>query len=1119
MIKFRTPAQWLIVLALIAFPTVSQADTVSNAITHLEHLTGTSVSEPSPSSMAAQLHFGSELAAHYQKSHPEFTHLINQASRILEKATPDNYSSAVHQAYDILQPMEPAAKSYTLYLIGHAHIDMDWLWPWSETVQACHDTFASALHFMQEFPQFHFSQSQVSAYVAMQDHHPSIFAGIRNAVKRGQWEVTAGMWDESDSNMASGEALFRTALYSTRYTEKELGVRSRIVWLPDNFGHAWTLPDIMSRCGFKYFYFCRCRPGPLVFNWEGPGGGKLLAVLNTGWYNETIDNGIADRVFQMQDEDGVKAGLVVYGVGDHGGGPTLQDIQRATDMQKRPIWPRIVFTSAQHADAKIAAEMAKLHRKPVTVDKELNFTFQGCYTTHADIKHMNRVMEYTLPDCETISVLNSLLNGHPYPNKVYEDAWRATCFNQFHDILCGSAIHSSYAYSIGLAEAGLQNSESARGTAMQDIAGQVNTTAFHKPLLVFNSMTWPRRDILKLPVDFPSNVIADNEGRLYPVQNTSDGERLAVVPLPATGYSTFDLKPAVRRLVSSKPGVTIHNWVMENAYLRVRIDPQTGTIVSLYDKALHRELVPSGQNFGVLQALHEGPNGMSAWDIGPILGTTPLIKPLSVKVLERGPVRVMVAATYHYDVSDFTQRISLVAGEPRVYFRTNVNWQERGNGQYGGTMLKVAFPMAIRNPRATYEIPFGSIQRPTDGSEVPSQKWMDLSEYPHPLITPPTRQLELNLSSLFTANGITTRSNPTAGSFDVMNAPGFSFPRSEMPPPGSQVHYNGIEWKFPNYAKETNNYLACAGQTIKVNNAPGTTVHLLGAGVMGSQSGEFILRYSDGSTSTAFADFGDWVVGGGNDQPVITTDHRNVGGGIDNNRAHIGTITLFGVPGKRLAAIQLPYSPNIHLVAITVSNSVHNPKAGQAAFGIAILNRDKYGCDTKNNVMRLTLLRSPYNPDPAPDVGHQVIRYAAQPHAGSWKDAGIVRAAYDYDTPVSTIETTAHRGRMPAAFSWLNVSAPNVVISAIKKSEVGNDLIVRLYETAGRPAHVRLNIGFPVVWAKECNGLERPLKDGRRIVTTAHSLLFTVKPHDIVTLRIGIRGGFTSAKLNAIAMR
>ncbi len=130
-----------------------------------------------------------------------------------------------------------------------------------------------------------------------------------------------------------------------------------------------------------------------------------------------------------------------------------------------------------------------------------------------------------------------------------------------------------------------------------------------------------------------------------------------------------------------------------------------------------------------------------------------------------------------------------------------------------------------------------------------------------------------------------------------------------------------------------------------------------------------------------------------------------------------------------------------------------------------------------------------------------------------------MRAAYDYDTPVPTVETTAHRGRMPASFSWLNVSAPNVVISAIKKSEVGNDLIVRLYETAGRPAHVRLNIGFPVVWAKECNGLERPLKHGRRIVATAHSLLFTVKPHDIVTLRIGIRGGFTKARLSAIALR
>ncbi|MGB9694036.1 MAG: hypothetical protein ACPLYF_04260, partial [Fervidobacterium sp.] len=292
----------------------------------------------------------------------------------------------IEKARSKLSVLSQKAKEFRVHLVAHAHIDMNWLWPWEDTVETIKSTFSTMVNLMDKYPDFRFSQSQAVTYKVVEEEFPELFEKISEYVKNGNWEITASMWVESDLNMVGTEALVRQFLLAKNYIKEKFGVEPKICWEPDTFGHIWTLPQVLQKTGVRYYYFMRCNKGYPLFWWEGPDGSKVLAF--TSIYNNFVTpKNIVDLAEELYNRYGLKTSMFVYGVGDHGGGATIEDIEAAYEIQKKPTLPSVFFSSAQKFFEEIEKQANEI-KIPVVKD-ELNFTFDGCYTTHSDIKRYN----------------------------------------------------------------------------------------------------------------------------------------------------------------------------------------------------------------------------------------------------------------------------------------------------------------------------------------------------------------------------------------------------------------------------------------------------------------------------------------------------------------------------------------------------------------------------------------------------------------------------------------------------------------------------------------------------------------------------------------------------------
>ena len=793
------------------------------------------------------------------------------------------------------QSGEPNPSDITVYLVGHAHIDMNWLWLWPETVDVCKNTFSTALKLMDEFPDFVFSQSQAVTYLTMQENYPDIFARIKEAVKRGQWEITASTWTEGDLNMSSGESIVRSILYTKRYIREQFGFEPVVCWEPDTFGHPWTMPQILSKSGIKYYYHMPCNgPAPLYW-WQSPDGSRVLA-FSFGSYNSDIsEKDVLNDAISFARATGVNNYMRVYGVGDHGGGPTRAMLQEALRLQKLENYPRLRFSTCQAYFDLVAANANKY---PVH-NGELNTVFEGCYTTHADIKRWNRECESLIPCAEKLSAIAMQFGGQ-YPADEFVNCWRNTCFNQFHDLLCGSAIHDSYKMSKDLYEEAIAKAQAAADQSIELLMSRICTDGPGIPIVVFNPLAWTRTDVVEVPSPFAGEDISvsvvDEAGRVTSGQNVGEKLVFTARDVPSLGYKVFW---AEKSGAETKITVKCSKNSIENEFFKVTIDPASGTISELYDKTSKRSVFASGAKAGTLQVLWEEPHGMSAWNIGKIVKTEDLTKASEVKTSCSGPVRAAISIRHDFAKSQFLQEIMVHNGVPRIDVKLTCDWQEIGSNKSPSPMIKVAFPVGISSPRAAFEIPYGYIERPTNGAEVPAQKWVDLS------------------------------------------------------------------------------------------------------------------------------------------------DDR---------------------------------------------------------YGVGLLNNCKYGFDVTGNVMRMTLLRSSYEPDPVPDVGvHQVV-YSIYPHRGNWNVANTVRRGYELNEPLIARVTERHAGTMPKSKSFVWVSEPNVILTALKRSEDGDGIILRVYESHGKPCEVRMALGFDVDEVVETDLMERPIGAPTQVNNNRFS--FRIGKHEIKTFKL-----------------
>lgn len=612
------------------------------------------------------------------------------------------------QARAILQP-ELAKRngdvSLTISAIGHAHIDLAWLWPLRETIRKGARTFSTALYMMDRYPDYIFGASQPQLYAWIKQYYPVLYHRVKQRIAEGRWEAQGAMWVEADTNVSGGEALVRQLLYGKRFFRQEFGQDIRVLWLPDVFGYSGALPQLLRKSGVDYFMTIKLswsehnRFPHHTFHWEGIDGSRVLAHMPPeGTYNssaapraimkaesEYLDKGVSDRC------------LTLFGIGDGGGGPGEEHLERLVREKDlaglAPVQqePAIDFFRRLEKDA---------HRYATWYGELYLEKHQGTFTTQARSKRFNRKIELALRDLEFASTLAMLVAGAHYPQAELDEIWQEVLLYQFHDILPGSSIGRVYAESLQRYAALLERVQTLTAEAYRAIAAVAPAAQVAHPLLVLNSLSWDRREWRKT---------AGGWVQIY---------------APAMGYAVVDC--AVQQSAELAAGhLTATPARLENDLLCVTIAAD-GSISSVYDKEHRREALSGPGN---VLAVYQDTG--DAWDFPMSYSTTP---PQRFTLMQTqahidGPEAV-VTQTYAFGNSRLTQQLVLTLGSRRLEFSTEVDWRENGK------MLRTSFPVQVFTRTATCEIQFGNIQRPTHANtswdaakfEVPAHKWVDLSQ-------------------------------------------------------------------------------------------------------------------------------------------------------------------------------------------------------------------------------------------------------------------------------------------------------------------------------------------------------------------------------------------------------
>jgi alpha-mannosidase len=674
----------------------------------------------------------------------------------------------------------------TIHVVGHAHMDMNWLWTYSETMQMCNDNLRQAVAFMNEFPDYTMLQSQAAVYNFVEKVDPPLFQLVQKYVKTGRLELAGGMWTEGDMNLSSGEAITRSFLLGQRYFQSRFGKMANVGWLPDNFGHISQMPQILKLAGCDYFYFHRCKPYKGTFWWTGPDSSTVLCYANDT-YNGDISPKLKDELTGITPDK--HRLLQITGIGDHGGGPTRANIEMIHQLDKTPGYPAVKFTTAGDFFHKASKEM---NGRP-THRGEMQFIFEGCYTTVADIKAGNRNSENALYTSEFFNTLR-WLNGDKYPADELRDLWTMVTFNQFHDILPGSGINEANKENIARYAEVMRKTTELSNNAFRKMADEVKfQTGIGQPVVAYNLHPYSRKIIVEAnvyshiepvtaklsgwgnyygsknvkPVDkgqgnVPTVFVRDGSGKTYPAQivwgkSTPPGYtskvQFIVDNLPSGGYKTFYLD-------MTKPGqynepISFKDNTFDTDFLTVKFDMKTGAIVSLFDKRTKKEYVKKGGQLNRLRIyLEDKKGGMKSWTINKIVKEEDITNIVSVKVVENGPVRACVETIKTWGKSRFVERTYLYRSYPRIAYDMEVDWLETGSDSTDSPMLRALFPLAIENSKFFSQVPFDAVERPVDGKingrpapaslshenvygitaaeddgqEVPAQKWVDISD-------------------------------------------------------------------------------------------------------------------------------------------------------------------------------------------------------------------------------------------------------------------------------------------------------------------------------------------------------------------------------------------------------
>ncbi len=659
---------------------------------------------------------------------------------LIERHPEPEYAASVHKARRFLlnglKKFETSEGRGTLTLAGHSHLDTAWLWPIRETKRKTGRTWANMLGLMDEYEDFHFSCSQPVQYEWAKTYFPELYERARKRIKEGRWEPIGCMWVEPDLNVPSGESLVRQCLFGKRFFRREFGRDVRVAWTPDTFGYSYALPQILRRCGVdsymtsKIFWNQYTKFPYSLFHWEGLDGSRVLTFMPDNYNGYPKPEQLVTQWDKFLQKESCDEFVFPYGHGDGGGGVSRGMIEYGRRLKNLTGIPRARFGRVDDTIDRIKGS-TDLERLPV-YNGELYFELhRGCQTSQARTKRNNRKGELLLRSTELAGVI-AAQHGAAYERDELNALWKTLLTNQFHDILPGTSVTEVYTTCDAEYADLLARASAVRDRAIAALADKTDTTGEGTAILVFNDLPWMRDDVARIAIKLPKGPFAvlSPDGLAVPHQVAADGTLLFEArDLPPLGHAVYRL---VNRAVDApaSPIKAAANRI-ENDYLRVKLDSH-GRITSLFDKLEGRETVPQGQKANVLQLFRDQPGRWDAWDIDFNFEEKMWEPdaPVSVEVIEQGPVRAVVRVVRKTGKSTITQDITLYADGLRVDFDTHVDWQETW------TLLKAAFPVDVRSSRATFEVQYGAIERPTHRNEpadaakfeVPAQKWADLSE-------------------------------------------------------------------------------------------------------------------------------------------------------------------------------------------------------------------------------------------------------------------------------------------------------------------------------------------------------------------------------------------------------
>jgi alpha-mannosidase len=642
-------------------------------------------------------------------------------------------TAAIAAMEALLAPLSARAKALQIHLVGHSHIDMDWMWTWPDTVHCVRRDFKAVTELMLEDPRVTFVHSQVPTYQIIEEMDPDVFAHVRQFIAEGRWENAAGTWVEGDLNMADGEAIARQMRYAKAWTPAHLGTQAKVLWEPDTFGHPGNMPQLARLGEFDCYYHMRGNPGKQdnwpIRMWQGIDGTSILTFSTR--YNNTLAPEIVLTNCLFALDTGLRTSLHVWGLGDHGGGMSRYQLATLRRYRHKPLIPTIEFSTIAQVYHAVQGEREQLPSN----SGETFHLFEGCFTTHAKIKWYNRRCEGALLAAETLSTLAGLDR-----RDLLREAWIKTLFNQFHDILDGAAIHDAYTNAYQRAEESLA---SAQGVVDEALQALLQPSAQGEYLVLVNPLGFTRTEPLRVALPETACGLLDERGKAVAIQRIDEEFLFIAEEVPAFSQKTYRI---VREpLLADLPAVSVseeeHYFTVETPLATARVHRASGTIASYYDNTLQRELVAYGVMkhltfdpyarrdlaLNLFQILDESPNSQSAWLIHDILREENLLRGAEVTLRERGPVFARFTVKHTVRASTIDEEIIFYRDFPRVDFFARIDWQEKGDKESSIPHLKVSFAADLAAARLRCEGPFSLAEHAANGLDQPTQKWADLS--------------------------------------------------------------------------------------------------------------------------------------------------------------------------------------------------------------------------------------------------------------------------------------------------------------------------------------------------------------------------------------------------------